>query len=230
MANIPWYQDPAIMAIIIGAIGGAIITGTISFFISQKEQKRKRVDCALGDVVSLLTISESIKKKLNITLDNQPVSAVFLFPLEIINSGDLAIRNQPLIVELAPGAKIIDHKIETEPKIGFGNITTKVNGNVFELQIELLNPKERVNIEVVSVDNPSDTLEVGLKNENVETRIYTQKSVENTLLSFSLSGEMPLITLSILGEIPFLGSLFKPLLSFEIARRLDRLGKSQSSR
>ena len=226
MASTPWYQDPAIVGFV-GAIVGAIITGVISLLIARREQKRKRVDCALGDPVTLVTISETIKKKLNITLDGQPVSSVYLFPLEIANSGDLAVSNQPVIVQLAEGAKIIDYKIETEPKIGFGNVATKISGNVFELRIDLLNPKEHVNLEVVSVDNSSDVIEIGLKNENVETRIFTQKSVQNTLNS--LSANFPLLALSLFGEMPVLGSFFRPLVTLEIARKLDRLGKEQTT-
>ena len=63
MTSVPWYQDPAIVGFV-GAIVGAIITGVISLFIARKEQQRKRIDCALGDSITLLTISETIKKKL----------------------------------------------------------------------------------------------------------------------------------------------------------------------
>jgi hypothetical protein len=221
-----WYQDPTIIGFV-GAIVGALITGAISLFISKKEQKRRRVDCALGEAVMLLSISETIKEKLSISLDGYSVSSVYLFPLEIINSGDLAIRDQPVIIQLSKDAKIVDYKIETTPKIGFGDIAAKVDENVLELKVALFNPKERINIEVVSVDNLSDAIDIGLKNENVDARIFTQKSVENTLNA--LSGNMPLLMLSLLGEMPILGSFFRPIVTLEIARRVDRLGKNEKS-
>lgn len=209
---------------LLGAIVGTAITAGVSLYIFRKSRLRKRVDCAIGDPTPLFSISETIKEKLKITFDGQPVSSVFLFPLEVVNSGSVAIRSQPVLIRLAEGSNIVDYRIETEPQIGFGEIVcTKKEGSSLDLRISLLNPRDRVKMEILAINNPSGDINIGLKNEDVESRVFTRKSVESVLAG--LPKDYKLSALAFVSAMPFFGSFAQTLATLEIAQRIDRISR-----
>ena len=177
----PWYQDPAITGLvgaIVGAIIGAVISASVPLYIWLKDRRLKRLECVIKTPASLLTVSDAIKNKLNVLYEGNQVSSVVLFPIKISNTGTLAIQDQPIIIKLDDNARIVDYKIETEPKIGFGKIESIVENNSLKLKVELFNPKDEMQIEIVSVNNSSEKVEVGLKNQDVEVQMYSQDQIE----------------------------------------------------
>lgn len=216
-----WYQN-ATVAAILGALAGALLTAIASLFIWKKSRKISRIDCGVADPKSLLTVSDAIRDKLEVKYENKVVSKAYLFAIEIVNSGTESIENQPVLVRLAEGSTIIDYLLNHEPAIGFGDIyERKKDGHELDLEIALLNKQDRVSIEIFSIDNPSDTIEVGLKNKGVETRVYTRRSVDSLLAG--LSGDRRLTGLAALSVLPFFGSIANTLITVELARRLDKV-------
>ncbi len=94
-----WIEYPVVAAMLGGLIG-AVITGAVSLFIWRKTHKIKRVDCAISDVSSLLSFSDTIRDELRVTYAGKQVDSVYLFNLDVFNTGTAAIRDQPVRVRL----------------------------------------------------------------------------------------------------------------------------------
>jgi len=151
-----WYENPAVAAII-GAVVGASITAAASIFIWQKTSRVRRIDCVINDASSLLTFADTIRSKLEVKYAGEQATSVFLFNLEVFNSGNQAVGNHPVLIRLDNNAKIVGYSLKTEPEVGFGKISElqRQNGEL-DLSIELLNPGDRVYLELISVNNTSD--------------------------------------------------------------------------
>ena len=117
-----WYENPTVAAII-GGVVGAAITAAASIFIWQKTSRVRRVDCVINDASSLLTFSDTIRSELEVKYSGELATSVFLFNLEVFNSGNQAIGNQPVLIRLDDNAKIVGYSLKTEPEVGFGKIS-----------------------------------------------------------------------------------------------------------
>lgn len=216
-----WYQNP-IIAVVLGGLVGAIITGIISLYTWRKTHKVKRVDGVIGDISSLLTFSDKIRDQLEVKFSGEEAKAVYLFSIDIINSGTEAVTTQPVNIRLDNSSKIVDYSIITDPEVGFGDIVEKKKeGNALGLEIELLNPNDRVSIEVVSLDNESEQIYVYLKNANVQSRVYLRKSAEQEL--FGAFSDKQMLIIASLGAIPFFGGFTKSLLTIALAKKIDKI-------
>lgn len=170
------------MSAIVGAVLGSIITGIISLFIWWKSRNLKKVTCIVNRPRSLLSISKTIEKKLKVFYGDKQVSSAFLFPLEINNKGNTAVKKQPVHIVFSQEAKIADYNIKTNPEIGFKDIELVCNkDNKLKFIIELLNPGDSVSVDILCIDNSDDSIKVGLKNENVKTELVFVKNIEETL-------------------------------------------------
>lgn len=219
----PWYQNPTIAAVL-GGLVGAIITSIISICIWKKTHKIKRVDGIIGDISSLLTFSEKIKDQLEIKFSGTEAKAVYLFSIDVINSGTEAVKDHPVNIRLDESSKIVDYSITTDPEVGFGEIIEKhKEGNALDLEIALLNPEDRVSIELVSLDNSGEQINIYMKNANVQSRIYSRKSAEKQLIGAFSDREM--LLLAGLSYVPFLGGFAKLLVTLVLAKRIDKISK-----
>lgn len=219
----PWYENPTIAAVL-GGLAGATITTGISLYIWKKTHKVKRVDGVIGDISSLLTFSEKIKDQLEIKFAGEEAKAVYLFSIDITNTGTEAVKNQPINIRLDESSKIVDFSTTTDPEVGFGEIIEKKKeGNVLDLEIELLNPDDRVSIEVVSLDNSSEKIDIYMKNANVQSRVYSRKTAEKELLGAFSDREM--LLLATMSSIPIFGGFARSLMTLGVARRIDRISK-----
>ena len=188
------------------------MTAAVSLFIWQKTNKIRRVDCIISDASSLLSFAATIRNKLEVTYAGERASTVFLFNVEVFNSGTLAIGNQPIKVRLDQESKIVGYSLKTEPEVGFGIINeAQPENNALDLEIELLNPGDRVFIELISVNNTSDTIDVYVKNANVVNRVYTRKAAESAITSSLEKIDPTLVSLAMIRSIPFLGGIAEPL-------------------
>lgn len=222
-----WYQNPTIAAIL-GGIAGAILSVIASVFIWRKTHKVKRVDCLIHDVSSLLSVSDKIKDQLEVSYSGKKAESVYFISIEIINSGNEAITNQPVNIRLAPQTNIIDYSLKTMPPVGFGAVNEiEKNENVLDISVDLLNPGDRVSFEIVSIDNEDDSIDIYMKNENVSTRIISSKNGEVSLsaLKSDLMPEKNMLMLAMLSAIPFCGGFARSLINVGLALRIGRLSK-----
>ena len=218
-----WYENPTVAAII-GGVVGAAITAAASIFIWQKTSRVRRVDCVINDASSLLTFSDTIRSELEVKYSGELATSVFLFNLEVFNSGNQAIGNQPVLIRLDDNAKIVGYSLKTEPEVGFGKISElqRQNGEL-DMSIELLNPGDRVYIELISVNNLSDQIEVYMKNANVISRSYTRKAAESAILGIiNKSLDPTLMSLAMIRSIPFFGGFVEPFMTVILAERFEK--------
>ena len=212
-----WYENP-----IVAALTGAFFAALVAIYLARRTRKIRRVDCIVTDVASLLTFSELIKEKLQVTFDKTPVQSVYLMSLEVVNTGTEAVTSQPVNIRLAEGARIVDYSCQTEPPVGFGDVKEiKLGGHELDLQIELLNPGDKLSLELVSLDNPNESLDVYLKNASVETRIYSRTSAVRT--AFDLMNDSHVMWLAILSALPLFGAIARSLIDVSVAQRIGKL-------
>jgi hypothetical protein len=223
-----WHENPTIAATL-GAIAGAVVTAAISLFTWQKANKIRRVDCIISDVSSLLSFSDTIRNKLEVLYAGERASTVFLFNIEVFNSGTLAIGNQPIQIRIDRSSKIVGYSVKTEPEVGFGVIHEDQSENyALDLNVELLNPGDRVFIELISVNNESDEIDVYMKNANVVNRIYTRQAAEKAIASSLRKIDPTLMSLAIMRYIPILGGVAVPFLTVVLIDRFEKALKKRS--
>ena len=218
-----WYLNPTIAGII-GAVAGAFLTGVLSLYIWKKSKKITRLDCGIADPKSLLAISDSIRDKLEVIYEDKIVSRAYLFLIEIVNTGTEPIENQPVRVRLAEGSTIIDYRLESEPQFDFGEVRElKLKGHELDVEVKLMNKQDRLSIEILSIENPTDEIEIGLKNKGVEARIYTKKSFDSLISNLTKDSKLP--TLLILSMMPFFGDFARSLMALQITKSMDKIAK-----
>ena len=218
-----WSQNATIAAII-GAVVGAMITAAASLFISKKTNQIRRVDCVINDASSLLSFSEAIRSELEVTYSGERANSVFLFNLEVFNSGNQAVSNHPVLMRLDNSAKIVGYSVKTQPEVGFGKISElQRQNNVLDLSIELLNPGDIVYLELISVNNVSGMIDVYMKNANVICRSYTRRAAENAVLGvLNKTLDPTLVSLALVGSIPLFGAFAQPLMTVILAGRFEK--------
>ena len=84
-----------------------------------------------------------------------------------------------------------------------------------------------MSIELVSLDNPDDTLDVYLKNANVQTRMYSRASAESTV--FDLMNDTHVMWLAVLGAMPLFGGIARSLMDVVVAKRIGKLSDNRGS-
>ena len=223
-----WYENPTIAAIL-GAIVGAVFTGIIGFITAWRVAKKqsiankkvRRVECFIRQASSLMSFSKSIEDKIEVKIDNESISSLYLFKLDILNTGNQAIRNQPVQLRLGEESKILSHSIETEPKVGFGEVKKNIIDAGIDLLIDLMNPGDKVSLSVMSHNNPEGVIEVYMKNENVENVVHHFSDTETIKKE---SFEQQFIVLGMfLSAIPFFGWLFKGFAQFAFFQKINEL-------
>jgi hypothetical protein len=91
----------------------------------------------------LLTVADTIRSELEVKYAGEQAISVFLFNLEIFNSGSLAVENQPVLIRLDNNAKIGGYSLKTKPEVGFGKISElqPQNGELdLKIELRLLTP------------------------------------------------------------------------------------------
>ncbi|EGJ32485.1 MULTISPECIES: hypothetical protein [Moorena] len=217
-----WYDNPTVAATL-GALAGSVFTACVSVFIWQKTKKIKQVDCIINDSSSLLSFSDTIRNELKIIYADEPANSVFLFNMEVFNSGNLAIREQPVSIRLDSNSKIVGYTFKTIPEVGFGEVRELLLQETrLDLIIELLNPRDRVYIELISINNYSSNIDVYMKNANVTSRVYTRRA-ENAILGI-LSQEIDpsLASLAMLSNLPFFGGFANSIMTMVLAQQIKK--------
>ncbi len=217
-----WYENPTIAAIS-GGVVGSVITAAVSMWITKKTSQIRRVDCIIDKPVSLLSFSDTIRTKLEIKYSGEQASSVFLYNLEVFNSGNQAVTTQPCLIRLDDKAKIIGYSIKTQPAVGFGEISQSQSQNSLDLSIQLLNPGDRVYLELISVNNASEKIDVYMKNANVICRSYTRQAAESAILgTLSKAVDPGLMFLAIIRSLPFFGGIAEPFMMIILTERFEK--------
>ena len=223
---VAWYEHPTVAAVM-GGIAGAILTALFAAVLARLTRKVRRVDCVVTDVASLLTFSERIRDELKVTYSGKSAQSVYLMSLDIISTGTEAVNHQPVNIRLTEGARIVDYSYSTDPPIGFGEVKEIKRGeHELDLQIELLNPGDKVAIELLTLDNPDETINVYLKNANVQTRTYSRALAERTILD--LMNNSHVMWLAVLGALPLIGEVARSLIDVAVAKKMDKLAEQRT--
>jgi len=219
-----WYKDPTIAGLV-GALGGALLGAAATIWVWRKSIKVKRLECVRDDPLALLAPSANFQGRLNLQYNGKAVSAAYLFPFEIINTGNLAVQSQPVLVEFAERAEIVDVKVETEPKLGFGEVKVAGHGSrSLRLDIALMNPGDSVRIEVLTIENADDGAEIGMKNADVEARVVSRATFQETLMRAATDT----LGVAILSSVPVVGSVVRTYATLDLSRRLDRAARRRT--
>ena len=130
---------------------------------------------------------------------------------------------QPCLIRLDDKAKIIGYSIKTQPAVGFGEISKSQSQNSLDLSIQLLNPGDRVYLELISVNNASEEIDVYMKNANVICRSYTRQAAESAILgTLSKAVDPRLMFLAIIRSLPFLGGIAEPFMMIILTERFEK--------
>jgi hypothetical protein len=218
-----WYENPTIAAVL-GGLAGAVISVIFSVIIWRKTNKVKRLDCIIHDVSSLLSVSEKIKDQLEVSYSGKLAESVYFISVEVVNSGTEAIMNQPVNIRLAEKSNIIDYSIKTIPPVGFGAISERNEGdNGLDILIELMNPGDRISFELVSIDNEDSSIDVYLKNANVNVREFSGQNGDVSLAG--LMSEKNMVLLAMFSAVPFFGGFARSMINVGLAQRIGKLNK-----
>ena len=91
-----------------------------------------------------------------------------------------------------------------------------------DLTIELLNPGDRVYLELISVNNASDLIDVYMKNANVICRSYTRKVAESAILGILNKQIDPtLVSLAMISSLPF-GGFVAPFMAIILEQKFEK--------
>ncbi len=181
-----WYLSP-LFTTITGAAVGVIGTAAISFYLFYKSKKFMRVDCLLDSPISLLELSDKIKDKIEIKYMGENADIVYLFSFDIINTGNQSIENQPILVQLDESAKIADYAYSTEPGSGFGEILELgQSDSSLKLEVELLNPRDKISFEIFTIKNATSRIDIYLKNKDVVSRVISRSKDYSMVVEGSL--------------------------------------------
>ncbi len=92
--------------------------------------------------------------------------------------------------------------------------------NGFDVLVDLMNVKDRVRLMIMSSNNSSDTIDIYMKNENVDTEIHRAGT---TLSPISDLDDKILMIAAVLGSIPFFGWMFRGFPQLALLKKLDIL-------
>ena len=218
-----WYENPTVAAVL-GAVAGAVMSAAVALFVWRKTHKIRRVDCVISNALSLLAFSDTIKDKLEVTYAGEKAESIYLFSVEVLNSGTQAVQRQPIQIRLDACSNVVGYTLRTEPEVGFGEIKEVArDGNALDLEVSLMNPGDRVFIELISTDTTSERIDVYMKNANVVARVYDRRTAENALKIGSVDAKM--LGLAALGSLPFFGGMARSLMTIELGSRIDKISK-----
>jgi hypothetical protein len=85
-----------------------------------------------------------------------------------------------------------------------------------------LNPGDRVYLELISVNNASDLIDVYMKNANVLCRSYTRKAAESAILGvLNKQIDPTLVSLAMIGSLPF-GEFVAPFAAIILEQKFEK--------
>jgi len=206
-----WLRDPEWWQVAIGIVAIAVSIW-IAYYFYSKSQTRKQFEIWLYPNVSLVSVEDRVAKDIEVYYKGESVSNLSSLRFRIINTGNEPVASddfeRPLKFSVSPQATIISVRVlESHPS----NLDLKVTKQPpSELIVEptLFNEEEWADIELILVDDPTQT---ALPSLQVDARILGITEIPSkpfpgeTRLSFALSfviggvlAVVPWVALSIL--------------------------------
>lgn len=175
LSDMTWY-DPAWIAVYV-AVAAIIIATITSVVIYRKQQNRKEISYGVESAISLLSVSDEVRSKVQILYGGNPVSNVRLVILKIWNSGNQPIEakdyesNNPIKFDFGTSSELLDIQIIEKIPVNLKVNLVKGKDN-FLLEPFLLNKKESLTIKVLLSATTDEVI--------VDTRIIgTEQVIES---------------------------------------------------
>ena len=167
---------------------GGIITFLITRYSINKKFMTKVIEFVGLENYSLLSFSDIIKNEIEINYGGSTVKSISLYKFRIQNIGLESIKNQTITIIFDLNTIIKKYFISTEPEVGFGEKSIQVDKNRINLKFDLINPKDIINLELITINNINDGYEVFGKNDNVILTIFDYKREKEKMIA--LIGEI----------------------------------------
>ncbi|EQB62698.1 MAG: hypothetical protein RBG1_1C00001G0277 [candidate division Zixibacteria bacterium RBG-1] len=207
-----------IVTVIISVVGGSILGSIGTLIVGKKLKERKSLAYEILSKMSLIDVKDEVKKKIKIQYEEFPADNIFSFKIRIVNDGTAALKDQPILFEFPKGTITLETKIDTKPKMEFGPIAWLKKGegdfHLERFQIGMMNPKEEVEFDFLTINNVNDAVKVHCKGENLrfhqidpQKRAQKEKNITNAVFWIPFA-------LFILGGI--LSLIFKEKKYFEV--------------
>jgi len=148
-----------------------------------------------------------------------------LYKFRIQNIGLESINKQPITIVFDENAIIKKLFILTKPEIGFGEIAFHIDNNRIDLKIDLMNPKDSINLELITINNLIDGYKIFGKNDNVILSIFDYKNEKEKLIALleEVSGKIN----QPFSLIPYLLKIIKIYPKLYKITRIDRINKEK---
>ncbi len=220
-----WFENPTVAGVL-GGIAGALVAGLISVWIWRSSRTRRRIRAVIRDVTSLLDISDNLKSTLNIEIQGNKIESLYLTSIDVSNTGNASIEDQRILIVFPEGTEIVDFSKSTMPEVGFEGFEVQVEKHTLNASAELLNVGDKLTFEIISTGNASESVEVVMRNKDVEEELVDARSGDFGL-SFLLS-ERNLLMLAVVSTIPFFGGFARSMINVGVANRIDNLNRRKS--
>lgn len=164
----------------------AVILGIVTLILYSVWHKRKVISWETISNTPLLSIDEEIRGNIQVLFDGKPVQDAQLIIVEIINSGNVAIKstdyNSPINLDFGENARILTAEvIKTTPDSLDASINIK--GTKVFLKPTLLNKKDSITIKAI-VGQFNDPFTVGAHIVDGEIRKSTKRNKIQDIRSF----------------------------------------------
>ena len=186
---------------------GVILVIIIPLVLYLVQRRRKLISWEIISNTPLLSIEEEIRGNLQVLFDGKPVQDVQLIIVEIINSGNVAIKSidyeRPINLDFGKNAHILTAEV-TETTPDNLDISIDIEGTKVLLNPTLMNGKDSITIKtVVSQFNDQITVEgriVGVKEVQKSTKRNKIQAINSFIVGVG-GGAGSLAVLSIMLEI-----------------------------
>ncbi|HKZ21855.1 MAG TPA: hypothetical protein VJ165_01480 [candidate division Zixibacteria bacterium] len=180
---------------VIKIILGAIIGGFTTFFVQKKLKERNSLAYEILSKMSLIDVKDEVKKKIKIEYEEFPANNIYSFKIRLVNDGNVAIKNQPILFEFPKDCHILETKIDTKPRFEFGPITLDEKYEKGELDfhleryiIDMVNPKDEIEFRFLTINNSNDAVKIHCKGENLRFHQIDRKTRAQLLSVITSAG------------------------------------------
>ena len=152
-------------------IASAVFGGMVTYLLTKHFREKKSLAYEIISKSSLISISPAIKDRIKVECDGAQLENVSSFKVRLINDGNVAINSQPILFSFEEGSWIVDMIYITKPDKEFGHIEkieNEQNPNEAKIIVDLMNPKEEIELSFLTADSKSDLLNVYAKGENLK--------------------------------------------------------------
>ena len=172
---------------------GVILVIIIPLVLYLVQRRRKALSWEIISNTPLLSIDEAIRGNIQVLFDGKPVQDAQLIIVEIINSGNVAIKSidyeRPINLDFGENARILTAEV-TETTPDNLDVSINIEGTKVLLNPTLMNGKDSITIKtIVSQFNDQITVEgriVGVKEVQKSTKRNKIQDIRLFLVLFTI--------------------------------------------